>query len=163
VAKKKTTEQFKEDMKKVDPNIKILGEYVLSSIPIKYMCVCGRIAYARPNDLLQGIHCWECANEGRSKVHIKSHDTFLKEVNENNPDIEIIGKYVHCHTKIKFRCTCGRIRMAEPISLIRPYLCCCKERKRIKIKQIHNHKYKYNYNGIYEYDSIIDLIKNGFY
>lgn len=34
----------------------------------------------------------------------KSHDDFVKELNNENPNIEVLGRYINCDTRIKVRC-----------------------------------------------------------
>lgn len=58
---RKTTQQFIEEMKKRNPNISILGEYINAHTKIHVRCnQCGRSFLSAPNSLLNGHGCKEC-------------------------------------------------------------------------------------------------------
>ena len=109
MSRKKTHEEFMRDFEEKQPenfkNIEILGEYINNRTKIKCRCMIdGHEWEARPYDLLKGCGCPECRKERLSKLYAKTHDQFMKEMKEINPDIEILGEYVNNHTKIKCRC-----------------------------------------------------------
>ena len=57
----KTTEQFIEEMKRINPNIEILSEYKGVHKPIDYRClICGTIQSRTPNELRKGRGCRMC-------------------------------------------------------------------------------------------------------
>lgn len=60
-----TTETFKEEMSKRNPNIEILGEYINSGTKIKCRClICGYDDWnANPSYILHGSGCPVCANK----------------------------------------------------------------------------------------------------
>ena len=97
--KKKTHEEFVEEMKIKNPNIKILGKYINSNTKIKCKCkVDGYTWDTRPADILRGTRCPKCSN------NIRTHEEFIKEMKIKNPNIEILGTYINTQTKIKCRC-----------------------------------------------------------
>lgn len=53
----------------------------------------------------------------------KTHEQFVQEVKEKNPDIEIIGKYVNSHTKIKCKCSNGHEIYMEPGNILKGNRC----------------------------------------
>ena len=64
---RKTKEQFERNLQKVDPSIKVLGDYVNNKTPIKCKCLrCGHLWEARPDALLKEHGCPKCAKSGTS-------------------------------------------------------------------------------------------------
>ena len=57
---RKTTNQFIEEMKSVNPQIIIIGEYINAETPIEYICDCGKKHKSSPSLLLQGHRCGHC-------------------------------------------------------------------------------------------------------
>ena len=97
---RKNTEYFINEMKEINDNIEILGEYVNSRTKIK--CKCKLDGYewkARPNSLLMGTGCPKCYGNAN-----KTTEEFKQEIKEINDNIEILGKYTNDRTKIKVRC-----------------------------------------------------------
>lgn len=61
MSKRKTHEEFIEEMAKIDKNIKILSNYVASNQKVECMCkVCGNIWRSTPTNLLKPRGCPEC-------------------------------------------------------------------------------------------------------
>ena len=59
---KKTTEQFIEDLSKVNPMLEVIGKYETSKTPIEMRCnTCSHIWSTKPNYLLSGSGCPVCA------------------------------------------------------------------------------------------------------
>lgn len=103
--KKKTHEDFVEQIKIINPNIEILGNYEGNKIKIECKCLkCGNLWNPTPSDLIQKRSCPKCAIELRKKKRRKSHEDFLYELNQKNPNIEVLGKYINAKTKIKCKC-----------------------------------------------------------
>lgn len=118
--KNKTTEYFINELKEVNNNIEILGEYKSSSTKIK--CRCKKDGYeweSIPNRLLRGGGCPKCA--GNTK---KTTEEFKREMKEINSDIEIIGEYINDRTKIKCKCKIdGHKWEAKPNTLLNGHGC----------------------------------------
>lgn len=108
-AKSMLHEDFVERMKKIHPNIKVLGKYVNSNKRIEVQCIkCDYVWDAVPANMLSGDGCRKC---GTIKAHvsfIRDMDDFIKELSEKNPDVEVVGEYVGRHKPIQARCKiCG--------------------------------------------------------
>lgn len=59
---KKTTEQFIEDLSKVNLMLEVIGKYETSKTPIEMRCnTCSHIWSTKPNYLLSGLGCPVCA------------------------------------------------------------------------------------------------------
>ena len=118
--KKKTTEEFIEQLAKISPSIEVLGEYSNTSTKIEVRNKdCGHSWYATPNSLLRGSNCPKCT--GNSK---KTHAQFLKELRSANPNISVIGEYIDAKTKIIVQCnTCGQELLMSPNALLNGHGC----------------------------------------
>lgn len=74
MSRKKTHEEFVDELNKVNPNIEVLGEYVNNRTGIHCKCkVCGFDTYIddrkwtpTPNHLLQGKGCPQCVSESKT-------------------------------------------------------------------------------------------------
>ena len=97
----KTTEEFKQEMKEINDNIEILGEYKGSKIKIKCKCkIDGYIWETTPNNLLKGYGCPKCSGN----IKNKTTEYFINELKEINNNIEVLGEYKGSNKKIRVRC-----------------------------------------------------------
>ena len=103
--RRKTHEQFVEQMIEANPGVEVLGRYQDSHTKILVRCVeCFHEWHALPNNLLQGRGCPLCARRGRTV----SIDTFAEELSQKNPSISLLGGYEGVSKKALFRCeVCG--------------------------------------------------------
>ena len=170
----KTHEEFIKEMKEINPNIEILGEYVNKRTKIKCKCkIDNHIWYATPNNLLyNNSGCPKCVG----KIRNKTTEYFIQELQEINDDIEILGEYKGALAKIKCRCKIdGYEWYTTPSDLLNhntgcPKCSSSKGEKRIakyldskNIKYIHDEYYfkdlKGVNNGILRPDFIIENLK----
>ena len=97
----KTTEEFKQEMKEINDNIEILGEYKGSNKKIKVRCKIDSYKWeATPHNLLNGSSCPKCSG----KIKNKTTEYFINELKEVNNNVEILGQYKGNNIKIKCRC-----------------------------------------------------------
>lgn len=130
--KRKTQEEFEKELSLVLPNIKVLGKYINMNTKIHFKCLTHDFEFdAFPQNMLRGHGCRKCGNEKQSKQQTKSHDQFVYDVKNINPNIEIIGKYINIDTKVKVKCLIdGYIWDADPRKLLRDVQCAvCANRK----------------------------------
>ena len=67
----KTTEEFINELKEINNDIEILGEYIDTNTKIKCKCkIDNHIWYALPNNLLNGTGCPKCTGKIRNKTTI---------------------------------------------------------------------------------------------
>lgn len=118
-----THEQFVERMYEVNPNIKILGEYVDCRTNVKFLCVCGDENYALPFVLLRGGLCKKCGIKKAQKSMTNSNEDFIERMYKVNPQIEILEEYKGTHIKLKYRCECGSINYSTPHILLAGHKC----------------------------------------
>ena len=105
MAKRKTTDEFKNELAVINSNIEVLEDYQTNCTKIKCRCkIDGYIWYPIPSNLLRGEGCPKCGRRSTAKALLKSYDQFYKELQMINPNIEIIGEYRSMHTKVKCKC-----------------------------------------------------------
>jgi len=111
----KTTEQFISEMKDINEDITVLGEYKNNRIPIEVSCKkCGHIWKPVPNSLLHGKGCPVCSGLMR-----KTQDQFVLEMKDKHPDIKVIGEYKNNKTKILCLCEkCGKYFSSAPHTML---------------------------------------------
>ena len=92
--RRKTHEQFVNELALVNPNIKIVGKYETAKTKIECEClVCNYKWKATPNSLLHGNGCKACGDIKRAEGLRKSNEQFVSELKNINPDIKPISEY----------------------------------------------------------------------
>lgn len=122
----KTTEQFKNELEQLTDNIKVIGEYKKSSLPIRCEClICGYKWNPTPNSLLRGNGCPNCSHKNGWDIHDLSSVIESNNPSFKNKECLIIGKTI-IDGKIEVKCNrCGRIWMARYSDLLRGHGCGC--------------------------------------
>lgn len=144
----RTTEQYVEMVHSINPNIEVLGGYINSSTPIIHKCKIDGCEWATlPYVILSGGGCPICGNKKTSEALRKTHDEYVKEVSERNPDVEIVGQYINSRTPILHKCKLdGCEWMARPYNILFGKGCpVCQESKgeRIVRQWLESNKIKY--------------------
>ena len=116
-----THEEFVKRVRKIHPDIQILGHYYNSNRKLKVKCQkCGYEWDAVPANLLSGDGCRKCGTVEAHEKFIKGQDEFKREIQKVNPDVEIIGEYTGRHRPVLARCRiCGYIWNPQASSLLR--------------------------------------------
>ena len=122
-ARIKTHDEFVEEVAIKNPDIKVLGEYVLDNVKIEFQCNnpnCGHKWFATPDKIIHKMTgCPKCAKLNRAKKKTKTYDDFVDEVQRKNPNIEVVGEYNGIKAKTKFKCRiCGNIWSTTPDSIL---------------------------------------------
>ena len=123
MGRKKTHTEFIEELKIVNPEITVLGEYVKSNIKIEVQHSCGYQWKIVPNSLLKGTSCPKCSRIDASQKYTKTTKQFIEELKIVNPEITVIGDYINANTKIKVKHTCGYKWNPTPSDLLRGKSC----------------------------------------
>ena len=131
--KTKTQEQYITELAFINPDVVVIDEYINSYTKIKHLCLkCGYEWNVKPHSLLSGNHCPQCSTRR------KSHEQYVLELAEKNPDIEVIEKYINANTNIMHRCVvCGHEWMVRPNHLLHGLGCpsCQETSGEQKVKQ----------------------------
>lgn len=133
----KTHEQYVEELKRVKPEIEVIGTYINTNTPIMHQHkLCGYTWSVKPTNVLTATYdCPKCTN------HIqRTHETFVKEVQNISPNIEVLGKYTNTITPILYRCKIHNYEWTTtPSSILAGGGCkiCANERTRQALTKSH--------------------------
>ena len=129
----KSHEQFVEELYEINKDIKVLSQYSGAKNKVDCECLIHNQEFSMsPTHLLRGkTGCRDCINIKFHMGGLKSHEQFVRELLEINPDIEVIGKYDGAKSRIEVKCLkCGHIWNPEASSLLCGCGCpCCKRSK----------------------------------
>ena len=131
--KRKTHEEYIEQLQSVNPNIKCLEPYINSKIKIKHQCLkCGYIWKVIPNDILRNCGCKKCNEILKTRKLSKTHKQYIIDLKITNQNIKCLGKYTRSNIKIKHICLeCGYIWNVRPNYILKGRGCPkCKKRAR---------------------------------
>ena len=125
MSKRKTHEEFINEINNINPNITILGRYVQSHHKIQYQCnICGYINESTSAHLLNKRGCPKCAKERVVAFHTKPHSKFISEIKKKNTKVKIVGKYINQNTKVQCQCVhCDNVWYALPNNLLKGQGC----------------------------------------
>lgn len=114
--RKYSDEVYSSKLKRIHPNIEVIGEYINSKTKIEVHCaICDNTWNVVPSSLLHGTGCPKC-----SKRYRRNTSEFKKELQTINPSISVVGDYKNAHTKIEVKCKrCGTVWFAEANSLLK--------------------------------------------
>lgn len=140
-SRRQTPQEFVKEVSKLNPNIEVVGKYIDSATKITFCCkICGCLWKATPNSILQKHGCPQCGRRRIDAANRKTHDQFISELKEKNPNVEVVSNYVSNKIKVACRCrTCGHEWEMRPNALLRGQGCppCGKKKAGEKLKKTH--------------------------
>lgn len=99
--KKKTTDQYTNELNEKNILIKPLEAYDGANLKILHKCLkCNFEWNVAPSSILQGTGCPECAKNKKSK----SKEDFINELNLRHPDIELVSSFTRKSHRMDFKC-----------------------------------------------------------
>lgn len=118
--KKKTHQEFVNEVSEKMPNIIVIGNYYNNKTKIEVKCkICDHIWSPRAESLLHNHGCPKC-----SRRYKRTNEEFVMEIKSKNPDIEILSEFKNISEKVNVRCTrCGKEWRAIPNHLLRGVGC----------------------------------------
>ena len=141
---RKTTDQFIAELKNIQPNIIVVGQYVNNKTNIEMHCKIHNIDFKQiPSKALIGqCGCPICAVI-KGKRYKKTHRQFVQEMKNINHNIEILGYYNGGNKKIRCKCAqCGTEWSAIPNNLLQGKGCSiCGNKRQGKIKTKTNEQF----------------------
>lgn len=148
MSKKKTHEEYVQELKIKNPSIEVIGKYVNANTSIMHHCILHDIFWeTKPSRVLDCHGCKQCKIEKFKMSNTKSQDEYIEEVKLKNPNIEVIGKYVDAKTKILHKCLIHNVIWnAIPTNILKG--CGCRKCMEDKIR---------NKNGISHDEYLIKL------
>ena len=116
MCKKKTHQEYVEEIEIKNPDIEVVGTYIGARIPILHRCKKHNILWsAMPTNILRGHGCSMCG--GNTK---KTHKEYVCEVKNVNQSIEVIETYINTKTPILHRCKIdGYVWRVAPYVILR--------------------------------------------
>lgn len=120
MAKRKTHEEYVAEVRNINSNIEVVGEYVGAHTKILHRCKVDDYEwYVTPNNILKGRSCPKCSN------HIKrTQEDYIKEVSLVNPNIEVLGEYINNITPILHKCIVHNVEWeTTPINILNGHGC----------------------------------------
>ena len=131
MSRKKTRKEYVDELKVINPNIELIGEYTTTHTKVMHKCLIdGYEREATPHNILQGTGCPMCA--GKTPITHKQYVCMVKEI---NPNIEVLGIYINKKTKIKHHCLiCDNYWDTTPQSVLNGHGCAV-------CRNISNHKH----------------------
>ena len=118
--RRKTHEEYVLYVERVNPNIEVLECYIDSKTPILHKCkIDGHIWPAKPNNILSGKGCPECAKRKLSNARKKTHLQYTMDLKIAQPSIKVLGVYAGDNIKILHECLiCGYKWDVTPSNLL---------------------------------------------
>lgn len=107
-------------VKTINPNVEIIGEYISCDKPIETRClICNYVWFPTVTNLYRGKGCPKC-----SKAYRRTHEDFVAEMKEINPNIKICGHFESTLKKIECKCLiCGHEWSSQASSLLSGHGC----------------------------------------
>lgn len=141
MSKKKTHEEYVEEVKKINPNIEVIDKYNGAKIKILHKCLLHNIKWKiAPNNILQGQGCELCRREKIADYHYKTTEQYIKEINNINSYIEVVSSYIDAKTPILHKCLLHNIEWkTAPSNVLQGQGCelCGREKIRKKNNKTH--------------------------
>lgn len=121
---KRETDDFKKIIKKIHPNIRILGEYTGAKNRVKCKCEIHEYIWTPlANNLLYGYGCPKCGHAKAGRIKRTTPEQKINRLNATHPEINFLsrpilnGDYVKCMCKV-----CGHVWEATFSNLVNPSL-----------------------------------------
>jgi len=105
MSRRKTHEEYIAELSVKNPTVEVVGKYDGALTKITHRCLIHDINWdTTPSRALQGVGCEMCHGERIASVKFKTNEQYIKEVNNINPHIIVIEKYIDAKTPILHKC-----------------------------------------------------------
>lgn len=102
MGRKKTHDQYVEEVMKINKDIEVVGQYQGVHVKITHRCkIDGYEWDPEPNSILHGHGCPQC----KWKLQRRSHEEYVGKLSEIMPHIQVVGTYINEMTKILHKCS----------------------------------------------------------
>jgi hypothetical protein len=118
--RKKTHQEFINEMREKRPEVIVLGKYIDAKTKILCYCTISKTTWSpTPDSLLRGKKCPTCALKGRVYKRRKPHEQFIKEMSIKHPNLIVNEEYKGAWIKISCICTiCNTTTSYYPANLL---------------------------------------------
>lgn len=134
-SRNKSHEQYVSEINNANPNVIVLEQYIDAKTPILHKCLIHNFEWkVSPDGILHGYGCPKCKSDAISNKLGKSHEQYVSELKEANPNIIVIGDYINANTPILHKCLIDDYEWnATPANILNGYGCPkCSQRFRRK-------------------------------
>lgn len=101
----KTHEQYIQEVSICNPNVVVVGLYVDAKTKLDFYCIKHNIFWsAYPDNVLRGCGCAECGKEKIGSKNRKTHEQYVCDLMQVNPNIEVLDTYQGADVSILHRC-----------------------------------------------------------
>ena len=105
MSKKKTHEEYVQELLAKNPNVLVAEKYINMDTPTLHYCTSHDEYWkTTPYRALQGVGCKECKKEKFRQTRCKTQQQYIKEVETINTNIIVVGQYIDAKTPIKHYC-----------------------------------------------------------
>lgn len=102
--KRKTHEEYVQEVQKINPDIEILSEYFSTSRNVSFRCKkCGYEWTSKPGGILRGKGCYWCGKKSMARKLSSTNDEFLNKLPDDRL-YDVLSEYKNRNTKIRCRC-----------------------------------------------------------
>lgn len=141
MSRKKTHEEYVNELAVKNPMVKAVDEYIDANTPILHHCLQHDVFWnTTPSRAMAGVGCCKCHRERFRRSRLKSHEQYIKEIAVANPDVDVVGTYVDAKTPIDHYCNKHNVIWnALPGNVLKGCGCpdCCKEKIGEKNRKTH--------------------------
>jgi len=126
LSKRKTQEEFVDEVKSLHPHLEVIGKYQTAKKPISMKCSLHDYVFdVTPGAVLKSVHgCKLCAQEYVTSCARKTHEQFVFEIGDVANKVIFLEQYHDMKTKVKVKCAkCGHVWDACPDALMAGNAC----------------------------------------
>lgn len=121
--RKKTHEEYLNELYLKGINFKVLDQYIGYKIKIRHQCYRGHVWHSQPANILHNSGCPECCNIIKSINKTKTDEEYVIQLLELNADLYPIEHYLNDKTKILHECEHGHQYRIRPSNVIQKLIC----------------------------------------
>lgn len=104
-SRKKTHEEYVAELAIKNPNVEVVGEYDGAHTKIMHHCLIHDVYWKiQPSNALSGNGCPMCRGYKNHVSQCKTHEQYVNELVNINPNIVVIDEYVNGNTPILHKC-----------------------------------------------------------
>ena len=156
---KKTTEQYKQELKDKNIQVECLGKYVNTHIKILHRCLIHNVEWlVSPHDILNGQGCYKCKSDKNSKLKFTTEE-YIQLISKIRNDILLLGEYKGANKKTLYKCLIHNIEWKTTPSDINKG-CGCPQCKLEKISKSLMKSQDVYINQLHQISPHIDLLDN---
>ena len=158
MSKRKTHEEYVNELKIVNPDIIPIEQYIDWRTPIYHLCTIHNHKWkAIPNNILRGGHCPECRKDATKKSNSLSHNEYISRLQDVNPTVIPLENYINKDTPILHKCLIHDIKWySTPSSILQGSG--CSKCKTERLRDYHAFTHEEYVNKVKEANPTVEVI-----